>query len=91
MGGDGGDDVGGGDGGGGGGGGGGGTGGGGGDDERGGSGIVLHSFEGDLEQAQVTVAAGDVVQLLNTNLADGWLWVLTSDGTEGYLPSSYIE
>ena len=67
------------------------VGGGGGGGGGGGSGIVLYAFEGDLEQAQVTVAAGDIVQLLNTNLGNGWSWVLTSDGTEGYVPSSYIE
>ena len=53
--------------------------------------VVVHAFEGDLAQGQLTVTAGETVELLNTHIAEGWSWVRSSSGAEGYVPEGYLE
>ena len=48
--------------------------------------IAIHAFEGDQAQSQLTVTAGETVELLNTHIAEGWSWVRSSNGDEGYVP-----
>ena len=47
--------------------------------------------EGDQVQGQLTMAAGEIVELLNTHIAEGWSWVRSSSGAEGYVPEGYLE
>ena len=53
--------------------------------------VMAHAFEGEKALSQLTLAAGEIVQLLNTHVADGWSWVRSSDGAEGYVPEGYLE
>ena len=53
--------------------------------------VMVHAFEGDQAQTQLTVTAGETVELLNTNVADGWRWVRSASGAEGYVPEGYLE
>ena len=53
--------------------------------------IVAHAFEGDLAQSQLTLAVGETVKQLTTSAtAEGWSWVVTSSGSEGYVPEAYL-
>ena len=53
--------------------------------------VVVHTFEGDSTQGQLSVAAGETVELLNTHMAEGWRWVRSSSGDEGYVPDEYMK
>ena len=53
--------------------------------------VMAHAFEGEKALSQLTVAAGEFVELLNTHIATGWSWVRSSDGAEGYVPEGYLE
>ena len=53
--------------------------------------VAIHAFEGDQAHGQLTVTAGETVELLNTNVADGWRWVRSVSGAEGYVPEGYLE
>ena len=53
--------------------------------------VAVHAFEGGQAQGQLTMAAGEIVELLNTHIAEGWSWVQSSSGAEGYVPEGYLE
>ena len=53
--------------------------------------VAVHAFKGDQVQGQLTMAAGEIVELLNTHIAEGWSWVRSSSGAEGYVPEGYLE
>ena len=53
--------------------------------------VMAHAFEGGHALRQLTVAAGEAVELLNTHTADGWSWVRSSSGAEGYVPEGYLK
>ena len=55
-----------------------------------GSAVAVHSFEGDPTQHQLTVREGDVVERLTSEPADGWAWVRSTEGVEGFVPESYL-
>lgn len=55
-----------------------------------GSAVVQHSFEGDATEHQLTVGAGEVVERLASGDEDGWAWVRSSGGEEGFVPAAYL-
>ena len=50
---------------------------------------ALYDFEGKAEFRELTVAAGDGVQVVKEDLADGWSLVKNSMGEVGLLPRTY--
>ncbi|GLB42320.1 putative WASP-binding domain of Sorting nexin protein [Lyophyllum shimeji] len=50
---------------------------------------ALYDFEGKPEFRELTVSAGDVLEVVKEDLADGWSLVKNTDGEIGLLPRSY--
>ena len=58
--------------------------------ERGLSARALYQFEGKAEFRELTVEAGDELEVLKQDVGDGWSLVLkTEDGKIGLLPTKY--
>ena len=53
--------------------------------------VMAHAFAGDADLGQLTVGAGESVELLKTHKAEGWVWVKSASGDEGYVPEGYLE
>lgn len=50
---------------------------------------ALYVFEGKTEFRELSVDAGDEIEVLKEELADGWSLVKSADGEMGLLPRSY--
>lgn len=50
---------------------------------------ALYKFEGKAEFRELTVKAGDEVEVIKENVGEGWSLVRDSLGTVGLLPQSY--
>lgn len=56
---------------------------------RGLSARALYQFEGKAEFRELTVEAGDQLEVLKQDVGDGWSLVKTEDGKIGLLPTTY--
>ena len=59
------------------------------DGQRGLSARALYHFEGKVEFRELTVEAGDKLEVLRQDVGDGWSLVKLEDGKIGLLPTSY--
>jgi sorting nexin-9/18/33 len=50
---------------------------------------ALYQFEGKAEFRELTVEAGDVLDILKEDIGDGWSLVRTAGGEIGLLPTTY--
>ena len=50
---------------------------------------ALYQFEGKAEFRELTVEAGDRLEVLKQDVGDGWSLVKTEDGKIGLLPTAY--
>lgn len=57
--------------------------------EEGRSARALYDFEGKAEFREISVAAGDDVEVIKEDLADGWSLVRKGAGEVGLLPRTY--
>lgn len=57
--------------------------------QRGLSARALYQFEGKVEFRELTVEAGDELEVLKQDVGDGWSLVKTEDGKIGLLPRAY--
>lgn len=57
--------------------------------ERGLSARALYQFKGKAEFRELTVEAGDELEVLKQDVGDGWSLVKTEDGKIGLLPTAY--
>ncbi|KAG6377444.1 hypothetical protein JVT61DRAFT_15249 [Boletus reticuloceps] len=57
--------------------------------QRGLSARALYQFEGKAEFRELTVEAGDRLEVLKQDVGDGWSLVKTEDGKVGLLPTAY--
>ena len=52
--------------------------------------VVVHAFEGDPYQGQLTVTTGETVEVLDTPPIGGMRWVRSSNGIEGFVPEGSL-
>lgn len=57
--------------------------------QRGLSARALYEFEGKAEFRELTIEAGDKLEVLKQDVGDGWSLVRTEDGKIGLLPTTY--
>lgn len=52
---------------------------------------VLYDFSGEPNSAELTVTAGEVLIVTNTNVGEGWWEGTNPQGQRGLFPAAYVE
>lgn len=52
---------------------------------------VLYDFNGEPNSAELSVTAGEVLTVTNTNVGEGWWEGSNSQGQRGLFPAAYVE
>lgn len=52
---------------------------------------ALYDFRGELNTAEMSISAGEVVKVTRTDVGEGWWEGVNTQGKSGLFPEAYVE